>query len=278
MHVLTRATPVDIPGIAYDYREHPQVPSLSILRGDAMSTNAEPWRLQLFGPWTLMRGQQPVRVTLRQQRVIAALALFPRRRRLVFAEQLWPDSPNGLAAGNLRAALWHIRHDLPGLLDRREEDLRLSASVRVDVDEFRARLRAIGAPDWVYDPELLRLSETAELLPGWYEEWLAVDQERIRQQRVLALHSLCGRLLDAGDAPRALDAASLAVSIEPLSESSQTLLLQAQLASGDYAAAVRTFGAFGEMLDRELGVGPSRRMLRMLYQTPAGATGVTAGS
>lgn len=231
--------------------------------------SAEGWRLHLLGPWELYRGRERVHVTLRQQRLIAALALLPLRPRAVFAGVLWPESPNGQAAGNLRAALWRIRHELPGLLERRDDDPRLSGGVWIDVEEFRRRLRGIDAEYWAYDLELLPLIERAELLPGWYEDWLTFEQERIRQQRMFALHTLCRKLLDQSDVPAALDAAILAVSIEPLNESSQTVLLQAQLAAGDYAAAARQFRAFSDLLDRELGVEPSPPMHRLLYRGPA---------
>lgn len=234
-----------------------------------MSVGAETWRLNLLGPWELFHGRERVHVTHRQQRLIAALALLPLRPRAVFAGLLWPESPNGQAAGNLRAALWRIRHELPSLLDFRDEDPRLSDTVRIDVEEFRDRLRSIGTAGWVYDPALLWLIQRGDLLPGWCEDWLVFEQERIRQQRFSALHTLCGELLAADDAAGALDAALLAVSIEPLSESSQTVLLQAQLAAGNYAAAVRQFRAFTDLLDRELGVEPSPRMHRLLYRSPA---------
>jgi DNA-binding SARP family transcriptional activator len=234
--------------------------------GLSMSQGAEDWRLHLLGPWELFRGRERVHVTLRQQRLIAALALLPLRPRAVLGELLWPESPNGQAAGNLRAALWRIRHELPSLLEFRDDDPRLCGRVRIDVEEFRHQLRDIGTINWVYDPGLVRLIYRAELLPGWYEDWLTFEQERIRRQRLFGLHTMCGKLLDAGNVPAALEAAILAVSIEPLSETSQTLLIQAQLEAGDYTGAVRQFHAFSDLLDRELGVEPPPRLHRMLYR------------
>jgi DNA-binding SARP family transcriptional activator len=222
------------------------------------------WHLTLLGSWALFRGDQRVRVTFRQQRLLAALALTPVRPRMVLAGMLWPESPEGHAAGNLRAALWRVTHELPGLLEFWEDTPQLSPGVQTDVTEFHACMERANSGDWEFDPQVLQLLRTAELLPGWDESWLVFEQERIRQQRLQTLQRLSARMLDRGSVRQAVECAQIAVSIAPFDETTQALLLQAHLRSGDRAAAARQFDQFRRMLNDELGVEPSPRVHRIL--------------
>ncbi|MFC9919553.1 AfsR/SARP family transcriptional regulator [Agromyces binzhouensis] len=224
----------------------------------------ECWRLNLLGMWELSRDERRVHVASRQQRLIAALALLPPRPRVALAGTLWPDSSERHASGNLRAALCRIRHELPGLLEPGDEPLALSSRIRTDVTAYRERVDRIGTPGWSFDAGLLDTLRTVELLPGWYDDWICIEQERFRQQRMRSLHALIRALLTLGESSRALEAAQVAVLADPLDESSQSLLIEAQISSGNHAGAARQLNRFEALVETELGVQPSSRIRRLV--------------
>jgi DNA-binding SARP family transcriptional activator len=107
-----------------------------------------------------------------------------------------------------------------------------------------------------------------ELLPGWYDDWVLLERERLRQLRMHALEVLAERLLAAGRHGEAIEAAYAAVRGEPLRESAHRVLVRAHLAEGNVAEAVRAHGSFCRMLDEELGVAPTAQMQELLRGLP----------
>ena len=103
----------------------------------SMSASHPPaWNLSVLGCWQLRRNEQTVEVGARQKRLISVLALLGPRSRDVVAGLLWPESSEMQAAGNLRASLFRITHDLPVLV-RSADPLQLEPSVIVDPHDVR---------------------------------------------------------------------------------------------------------------------------------------------
>jgi DNA-binding SARP family transcriptional activator len=166
------------------------------------------------------------------QRLVAHLGLSGRPGRAAIAGQLWPDVPEGHAQGSLRSVLWRLQKAVPGLVDVSNGTLRLADGVHVDV-------RELG--DWarqVLDSEgdiagVVVTPPTAlygELLPGWYDDWVLLERERVRQLRMHALERLAEKLSSAGRFGEAVQAASIAVLAEPLRESAHRVLIRVHLA------------------------------------------------
>lgn len=224
-------------------------------------TLAQDWHLSLLGAWRLHCGTAAVTVATREQRLLACVGLLGCRHRSFLAGLLWPKSSETQAAGNLRTTVWCISHSFPHLLHAGADTLQLEESVRVDVAALQhhvARLHAHPGAQ-VPDDYLAHLSK-AELLPGWYDDWVIFEQERLRQMRLSALELMAQQYLAADEPGRAVIAAISAVSIEPLRESAQLLLVQAHLAAGNRAAAVRAYTMFAGRLESELGVRPSEQL------------------
>ena len=116
--------------------------------------------------------------------------------------------------------------------------------------------------------EVLRVSE---LLPGWYEDWVLFDQERLKIQRLSALETMARLYLENGNLGCALDAAMAAASIEPFRESARLMMIQAHLAQGNFSSALHVYEKFSRELQRELGVEPSPRFREALRMHPAQA-------
>jgi len=145
----------------------------------------------------------------------------------------------------------------------------LAEGVRVDVRELS---------DWVYrvlDPrvdidDLTVLDDRlgGDLLPGWYEDWVLLERERLGQLRAHALEVVAQRLAEAGRHGLAVQAAYAAVRAEPLRESAHRTVVRVLIAEGNLAEAMRVYQRFRGMLREELGIAPTPQMTRLVCGLP----------
>ncbi len=218
------------------------------------------WELELLGGWQLSSDGRAVEMGSRQQRVIAAIAVLGAKPRPALAGLLWPESPESKASGNLRAALHIISRNCPQLLCLQYGNVGLEPHVTVDHAELMAHLQAMADADGEVSAHGVDMVQSAELLPGWYEDWVLFERERLRQRQQRTLASLAGLCLQEGDADRALKAANAAAAIEPLCEISEGLVISALLHSGNQALALRSYHAFRDLLWTEMGILPSAHL------------------
>jgi DNA-binding SARP family transcriptional activator len=203
------------------------------------------------------------------QRLVAYLSLSRRSARTAIAGHLWPDVPEDHAHGSLRSALWRLQKTAPGLLHVWGDTLSLAEGVEVDVRDLIAWARRVsdshaGIDDLTSTPERLH----GELLPGWYDDWVLLERERLRQLRMYALEDLAQRLADAGRYGEAVQSALAAIRAEPLRESAHRTLIRVHLAEGNLREAARAYDCFRAVLADELGVLPSRRMSELVSNLP----------
>jgi DNA-binding SARP family transcriptional activator len=109
-----------------------------------------------------------------------------------------------------------------------------------------------------------------ELLPDWYEDWVAIERERLRALRAHGLEALCRRLTAAGRFGEATEAGLAAVRDEPLRESAHRVLIGVHLAEGNRAAALQQYRAFARLLREEVGMSPSSCMEQLMESMTAG--------
>jgi DNA-binding SARP family transcriptional activator len=225
--------------------------------------------LRLFDSFSLSCGKSQIVLKSREQRLVALLALEGSRTRSYLAGMLWPESTEARAAGSLRAAVWRLEREAPGLLRNCGGQLGLDPSARVDVAEFTVRANRITAlaeevlEDSTGNRECLNALDVltrGDLLSGWYDDWVLYERARLQQMRLCALESIAELLIDRGYLHAALTAALCATSIEPLRESAHRLLVRIHLANGNLHDAIRAYRSFGGRLVREMGIRPSRQM------------------
>jgi DNA-binding SARP family transcriptional activator len=211
------------------------------------------------GPYVTM-GAERLEVPEGSKQLLAFVALRRRRvERRQAAGTLWPFGDEERAAGNLRSALWRLRRAGINVLVADKWSLALSTEVLVDLhltEQWATRLiegRADGR-DLAVSPSVI---DALDLLPGFYDEWVLMERERIRQRILHALEALSERLAAAGRFADAIEAALLATSAEPLRESAQRALIKAHIAEGNLTEARRSYHAYRDLVYRELGVAPS---------------------
>ena len=102
------------------------------------------------------------------------------------------------------------------------------------------------------------------LLPGWYDDWVVFERERLHQLRLHALERTVSVLLGRGRLEIALQVALEAVRAEPLRETSTAALMSVYLAEGNVVDALHRYDVFRSLLAQELGLAPSPRLERLL--------------
>jgi DNA-binding SARP family transcriptional activator len=205
------------------------------------------WRIELLGALSAERDGRVVThfETRKAGALLAYLAFYADRRhpRDVLAELLWPDEDPDATRPRLRQALASLRRVLqsPGDAPAREHDaspfvtdpagVQLNrARCFTDVMEFEEWLRsaAQGRSPEERIPPLSRAVELyrGELLPGYYEEWIAPERERFLDQYVGALRRLADALAETADLEGAIACARRAVTADTLREESHRYLMR----------------------------------------------------
>jgi SARP family transcriptional regulator, regulator of embCAB operon len=239
-------------------------------------SDEDQWSLGLIGSWRLRRGIIDHTPSRRQQRLIALLALQGPMPRSTAAGILWPEASTKQASGSLRVSLCQASMDLPGVLVVEVGRVALAPDVRVDVRELRQQLSGTFGIEGAVAIACSQVLCHGEVLPGWYDDWVLEAQDEWRTVRMQALQQLAWKLFRMNDMHGAVEAARSAMQIDPLNEEAQRLAMQAQLAEGNYAEALRGYKDFSSRYREELGVAPSRRLTDLLVPVLRSAERSTA--
>jgi len=226
------------------------------------------FQLRLLDGFVFERAGRVVPMPHSLCRVVAFLGVRGRCGRAEVAGTLWPEVTEARAQASLRTVLWRL-NQLEATLVTGREMLSLSDAVEVDVREFVACARDALRDGAVPLPpsRLPALSLTGELLPGWYEDWVLFERERLRQLRMHALEAVAEQLTQAKRHSEAIEAAMVAVRLEPLRESATRALISAHLAENNVVEAVRKFESFRDELTHELGVEPTPELERLVQSS-----------
>ncbi|WP_407952145.1 AfsR/SARP family transcriptional regulator [Plantactinospora sonchi] len=220
--------------------------------------------LLLLDGFTLLHDGAPVVVPRGLQRIIALIGLRPGATRAHLAGLLWSDTSEERAMSSLRTALWRLRQDGNCPLLVTGDTVRLDPVVALDVDEL------VRTADEVRDggdprrAARILTSGRHDLLPGWYDDWVLLERERLRQLRLHMLEEIARGHLRAGQHGEALQAALEAVRAEPLRETPHRLIVETHLAEGNAYEALQAFYVYRDLLLRELQLEPSPAMCALL--------------
>ncbi|MFF9472140.1 BTAD domain-containing putative transcriptional regulator [Streptomyces roseolus] len=224
-------------------------------------------QLRLLGRFRLECGTRSIDLCRNGQRLLAFLSLRESVPRTVLAGTLWPEVTEEHARGSLRTALWKLpRGELP-LVRCCGDVLMVAPALRVDVHALtRTALGVVAGRFPSYRPLPLALLTGEDLLPGWDEDWVLLERERLRQLRLHALDSLAETLVEQGRTALAMEAAWAGIRAEPLRESAHRVVVSAHLAEGNVDEALCHYALFRTLSNEELGVEPSPRFARLLAE------------
>jgi len=205
--------------------------------------------LTLLGGFSLVIDGREVGLNAGAARVLAALGLYAPNpvARPELGALLWPEKLRERALANLRGILWRLPDEAKMVVLDKGDGLALEGSVAVDTG------RLSNAVDGV-EPDVAALA--APLLPGWYDDWVLVERERVALAQMATLETRAQRLLASGEAAGAIEAALASIAIEPLRELPHRLVIRGHLAEGNIAEAIdhleRTSSYFAEEIGAAL--------------------------
>ncbi len=169
----------------------------------------------------------------------------------------WPDLPETLARRRLTQALWQIRRFLaPHPVVLTEGDtVRLDPALplRLDVAEFEQYATSDAAQEIACAVALYR----GEFLNGYYDDWLLVERERLRELFLVALERLIVACKAQGDYQHALTYARRLVAEDPWRESAHCEVMRLYHLLGQDAEALKQYQVCRQILADELGVDPA---------------------
>lgn len=231
--------------------------------------------VQTLGAFRLQVGDKPVEIPLRRAQSLLIFLVVHRGvafRREKLAGMFWPDLPEETARNNLRHALWRIRkaieRDVAYLL---ADDISVSfdahADARLDATEFEKEPVEGGSAS--RQIEALRLYQ-GEFLPGFYEDWVVLERERLEA----VLHRRMGSLLQGLRADGRWDEVMiwaerwLVLGHHP--EPAYRSLMIAHANRSDLPAMSAAYRRCREALRDELGVEPSPETMALYRRLAEG--------
>jgi WD40 repeat protein/serine/threonine protein kinase/DNA-binding SARP family transcriptional activator len=204
------------------------------------------------------------------QSLLAYLLLNPNQpiRREKLAGLIWPASTESNARGNLRHALWRVRKSLDSDGDAylHADDLTVSLQLQkydwVDVNTLDAHIQEDISTDALI--EILSVYE-GELLPGFYEDWVAAERERLKTVFEGKMDLLLDRLVAESRWEDAIKWGERWISLGFTPEHAFRAMIIAHARLGDLGKAAAVYQRCVLALERDLGVQPSRQT-REIYQ------------
>ena len=181
-----------------------------------------------------------------------------RRSREHLASMFWGDKPEADTRHSLNEALRVIRKHLPdGMLPAEGDYVTLEpGNVSFDLDEFSA---LVEAGETRRAGALIR----GEMMQGFgipdsneFEDWLSAERRAWRRQCIEVLESIALSELEEGDLAAARDVAHRAATLDPVADTPAGILMQCDALRGDPSAALATYQAFADRLERDLGLEP----------------------
>jgi DNA-binding SARP family transcriptional activator len=242
-----------------------------------LSSFRPPAQLTLLDAFRLEDGSgQLISVPANVQRLLAFVALNGRVLRTHAAGLLWPEVDEVHAHGSLRSTIWRLHRIWPGLLCSAEHSLDIRTDTRVDYRELlQTARRLLEHSEFSDDREVRVLTGNGELLPGWYDDWIFLERERMRQLRLHALEALAEVLARKGRYADALEAGLIALRGEPLRESAHRAVIAVHLLEGNTGEAIRQYEQCKRLLREELGVRPTPQTTRLLKDVAWDSAAVT---
>lgn len=222
--------------------------------------------LRMLSRFALVEGDNELQIPRGLQRVLAFLAFHPLGvTRDYAAGVLWPDASEERAHACLRAALSRLSRSSK-IVCSAGPGLSLQPAVRIDLVHARALAMRLSAGPMELTPDELADALgllSAELLPGWYDDWLLMEAEDWRQLRLHALERAAARLAAAQRFGEAIAVATAAIRVDPLRESARAAAIRIHLLEGNPSEALREFQRYRKQLDEHLGLRPTEALARL---------------
>jgi predicted ATPase/DNA-binding SARP family transcriptional activator len=222
-------------------------------------------KIHLLGQFKLEHLEAPLELPSRPaQSLFAYLVLNPdiSHRREKLAGLIWPDSDETNARNYLRQALWRIRKSLEGSEIEWEQYLKIDR-INVSFDS--------SSDHWLDASLLLRQAETpshdelieaaaayqGELLPGFYDEWIGIERDRLNSAYHQKMNLLLQELRKSRAWDQVLEWGEQWIRFGNSPEPAFRAMMEANAELGQISMIRTVYERCCEALERELGLEPS---------------------
>ncbi len=217
--------------------------------------------VQLLGRFTVSVDGKVIDLPLRSAQTLLAyliLTVGKLHRREQLAGLLWPDTDEASAKGSLRHTLWRLRKALGPRDGLMVDDLSIGFDPHADYWLDAQALSARPAPDASVDALLKVVSAyEGELLPGFYDDWIVLERERLRTSYEAWMAQLLEKLQAEQRWADVLEWGERWIAFGHTPEAAYRALIVAHVQRGDSAAAALTYRRCVDALRTDLGVDPS---------------------
>jgi DNA-binding SARP family transcriptional activator/predicted ATPase len=191
-------------------------------------------------------------------------------RREKLAGILWPELEETTARSKLRYTLWQLRK---GIGDQYILADKISISFNPQADYwFDCAVLEGELGENVPSEDLSQVVSVyeGELLPGFYEDWISLERERLQAIFERQIGFLLARLVAEQRWREAIEWGEKWISLGQAPESAFKILMVAHSQLGDMSSAVRVYQRCAASLAEQLDVEPSKETKEMYEQLLAG--------
>jgi predicted ATPase/DNA-binding SARP family transcriptional activator/Tfp pilus assembly protein PilF len=230
----------------------------------------------LLGQFEVLQDGKRLTIPTRNAQSLFAYLLLnagqsQRRERL--AGLLWPDSSEENARSNLRHELWRLRKAFETnresyfLIDNLSLAFNPHSPYCLDVQE----LECVPLEDSTVDDLIAAVSVYGgELLPGFYDEWVFAERDRLHPIFEAKMARLLELLQAEGRWSEVLEWGMRWIGVGQWPEPAYRALISAYANSGDMSKAMATYRRLVQGLQKDLGAKPSEQTQALYKRLKAG--------
>jgi WD40 repeat protein/DNA-binding SARP family transcriptional activator len=235
--------------------------------------------VRLLGQFDVRRDGVSILIPSRPAQSLLAYLLLTAgiaHRREKLAGLLWPDSSEDNARSNLRQALWRVRKALNDksapdrtylFSDQLSVEFNQDSNYWLDVAILEKQARETTTTDQLMD--LLTLYR-GELLPGFYDDWVLLERERLQALFEREVERLLDQLNNEQRWTEVLEWGENWIAYGQKPEPAYRALMNAYGALGNRSKVAYTYDRCVKALRDDLGVEPSELTLKLFEKLVQG--------
>ncbi|OQY30870.1 MAG: hypothetical protein B6I38_06700, partial [Anaerolineaceae bacterium 4572_5.1] len=216
----------------------------------------------LFGSLQIIQNYEPLALpTSVAARSLLSYLLLNKdtpHSRLALAGTLFPENEESLARRKLSQSLWQLRNTVPDLVETDRHTIQvIEKNIWVDVNAFQELSKSeetISQAVELY---------TGELLPGFYDDWVILRREQLRETYLKSLERLVILNKRAGEFENALEYSQRLLEADPFQESVHHEVMRLYMALEQPLSALRQFKTCRQILKAELGAEPNPATIQL---------------
>ncbi|GJM42318.1 MAG: hypothetical protein DHS20C20_26000 [Ardenticatenaceae bacterium] len=200
---------------------------------------------------------------------------------------LWHEIDSTRAKRYLRKVLWQLQTALKAK-DLSSNSTTISKILRIDTNTVGINVQEpfwldteileqafnlcegkIGAHLKVHEIELLNAAievYQADLLEGWYQDWCVLERERLQRMFLIILDKLIEYCTYQNRFDKGVILGNRVLSYDAAHERTHRHLMRIYYLAGDRTKSIRQFEKCRSIIEKELGVPPSKRTIHLLQK------------